>query len=131
MDIAELQPRQGNVEITAEVVSVAAPREFNKFGKEGKVANATIKDKTGEMTLTLWNEQVDMVKKGDTVKITNGWVGEWQGEKQLSTGKFGKLEVIQSTGPESQPDEHDHGTNVTTDNEKVEDNSEPSEEKVE
>jgi len=94
MKIAELQPRQGNVEITVEVTEIADPREFNKFGKQGRVANAKIKDDSGEMTLTLWNEQLDQVKPGDSVKITNGWVSEWQGEKQLSTGKFGTLEVV-------------------------------------
>jgi len=94
MTIAELQPRQGNVNIEVTVTEIATPREFNKFGKAGRVANAKIKDESGEMTLTLWNEQLDQVKVGDKVKITNGWVSEWQGEKQLSTGKFGTLEVI-------------------------------------
>ncbi len=32
---------------------------------------------------------------GDKVHITNGYVSEFQGEKQLTTGKFGKLEVVE------------------------------------
>ena len=44
--------------------------------------------------LTLWNEQIEKVKIGNKIAITNGYVGEWQGEKQLTTGKFGTLEVI-------------------------------------
>jgi len=109
MQIKDLEPRQGNVEIVVEIVEIAQPREFNKFGKSGRVANAKIKDSTGEMTLTLWNEQLDQVKPGDQVKITNGWVSEWQGEKQLSTGKFGSLEVLEkqksldTAEPGSQP----------------------------
>jgi replication factor A1 len=43
--------------------------------------------------LTLWNQDIEKVKQGDTVRITNGYVNEFQGEKQLTTGKFGKLEV--------------------------------------
>jgi replication factor A1 len=97
MKISELQPRQGKVELTAVVIEVGEPRAFNKFGKEGKVANATIKDDGGQMVLTLWNEQVDQVAVGDTVTISNGYVGEWQGEMQLSTGKYGKLEVTKGT----------------------------------
>src|SRR3989344_3492806 len=96
MKISELKARQGSVEITAEVVDVGEPRNFNKFGKEGKVADATIKDDSGQIKLTLWNEQVDKVKEGDTVTIKNGYVGEWQGGLQLSTGKFGTLEVVPS-----------------------------------
>ena len=103
MNLAELQARQGNVDITATVTEVSEPRTFEKFGKAGKVANARIKDDSGEMSLTLWNEQVDQVKVGDTIKLTNGYVREWQGQLQLSTGKFGKLEVVEGE-PSSPPE---------------------------
>ena len=94
MNIAELNAGQGKVDIEAEVTDKAEPREFTKFGSVGRVCNATIKDESGEMSLTLWNDEIDQVKVGDKVKITNGYVSEFQGEKQLSAGKFGKLEVV-------------------------------------
>lgn len=94
MNIAELQAGQGKVDIVAEVIEIGEARTFNKFGKEGRVANAKIKDASGELTLTLWNEQVDQVKVGSKIHITNGYVSEYKGERQLSTGKFGKLEVV-------------------------------------
>ena len=95
MAIKDLQARQGQVDLTAEVVEKEEPRTFEKFGKAGTVCNAKLKDETGEVKLTLWNEQADLVKVGDKVHIINGWVGEWQGELQLSTGKFGQLEVVE------------------------------------
>lgn len=94
MQIKELKPKQGSVELTADVVEKGEIREFNKFGTPGKVCNATISDASGTMKITLWNDQIDQVGAGDTIKITNGYVNEWQGEKQLTTGKFGKLEVV-------------------------------------
>ena len=94
MKIAELQVRQGSVELEAEVTEISPARTFEKFGKSGKVASAKIKDDTGSVTLTLWNEQVDQVKVGSKVKIIDGFVNEWQGEKQLTTGRKGKLEVL-------------------------------------
>jgi replication factor A1 len=94
MAIKDLQARQGNVEIVVEIVSVSEPRAFQKFGRSGKVATAKAKDETGEINLSLWNEQVDIVKPGNKVHVTNGYVNEFQGEKQLTTGKFGKLEVV-------------------------------------
>ena len=94
MKISELQPRQGKIDIEAEVISVDEPREFEKFGNKGRVANATIKDDSGEITLTLWNDEIDKVKVGSKVKITNGYCSEFQAKKQLTAGKFGKLEVI-------------------------------------
>ncbi len=100
MKVNELQAKQGNVDIEVEIVSVDEPREFQKFGMTGRVANATAKDDTGEIKVTLWNEQIDQVKAGDKVKITKGYVNEWQGEKQLTTGKFGQLEVLGSESTE-------------------------------
>jgi replication factor A1 len=96
MAIKDLQVKQGNVDIVAEVVEIGEVREFNKFGKPGRVANAKIKDQTGEIELTLWNDDIDKVKVGDTVKITNGYVNEWQGTPQLTSGRTGKLEVVAS-----------------------------------
>ncbi len=94
MEIKDLQIRQGNVDITVDVVDISPPREFEKSGKKGKVASATVKDATGQVKLSLWNEQVDQVKPGQKIKITNGYVSEWQGEPQLTTGRMGKLEIV-------------------------------------
>ncbi len=94
MKISELKPKQGSIELTADVVEVGEARTFNKFGKEGKVADAVIKDDSGQVRLSLWNEQADRVKAGDTVTIKNGYVNEWQGELQLTTGRLGTIDVV-------------------------------------
>jgi replication factor A1 len=95
MEIKDLEAGQGKIDITVEIASMQEPRAFDKFGKSGKVANAKAKDASGEITLTLWNEQCDQVKVGMKIHITNGYVSEFKGEKQLGTGKFGKLEIVQ------------------------------------
>ena len=105
MEIKDLQPRQGKVEITLEITEKGDVREFEKFGKQGRVCNAIGKDDTGTIKLTLWNDDIDKVNTGDIVKIENGWVGEWQGELQLSTGKFGKLEVVEGGSDEESASE--------------------------
>lgn len=96
MEIKDLQAGQGKIDIVVEITKIEEPREFNKFGRSGKVAKATGKDETGEITVTLWNEQADLVKEGMKIHIINGWCSEYQGEKQLSTGKFGRLEIIEN-----------------------------------
>ena len=97
MQVKDLQPRQGKVDIEIDIVYIGEVREFEKFGKAGRVANAIAKDETGDIKLTLWNDDIEKIKSGDKIKITNGYVSEWQGEKQLSTGKFGTLEVIEES----------------------------------
>lgn len=94
MAIKDLLVRQGNVDIIVDIVDVGETRTFEKFGRSGRVATAVAKDETGDIKLTLWNEDIDRVKAGDKVHIINGYVSEWQGEKQLTTGRLGKLEVI-------------------------------------
>ena len=96
MAIADLKVRQGKIDIVVEVVAKEEPRGFEKFGRTGKVCTATIKDESGEMKLSLWNEQCDNVNVGDKIHIINGYVNEFQGVPQLTTGKFGRLEVVES-----------------------------------
>ena len=141
MAIKDLQARQGQVDIIVEVIEKGDIREFEKFGKKGRVCNAKIKDVTGEMTLTLWNEQVDNVKVGNKIHVINGWVSEWQGEKQLSTGKFGQLEIIgegEETTDEAEEAEilnkkeikTDEGENILSDDEQIEDEVVKDEEEI-
>ena len=141
MAIKDLQARQGQVDIIVEVIEKGDIREFEKFGKKGRVCNAKIKDVTGEMTLTLWNEQVDNVKVGNKIHVINGWVSEWQGEKQLSTGKFGQLEIIgegEETTDEAEEAEilnkkeikTDEGENILSDDEQTEDEVVKDEEEI-
>jgi len=95
MNVKDLKARQGSVDIVLNIVEKEEPRAFNKFGKEGKVCNVVAKDDLGDkIKITLWNEQIDQVNSGDKIHITDGWVGEWQGELQLSTGRNGKLEIV-------------------------------------
>jgi len=94
MEIKDLKVGQGKADIDAVVKSKSEPRTFNKYGKDLKVASAVITDASGEIVLSLWNDDVEKIKVGDKVKITNGYVSEFNGTKQLSAGKFGKLEVV-------------------------------------
>ena len=87
------------MDIELDVLEVDDAREFQKFGKPGRVATAQAKDTNGDkIKLTLWNDDIDRIKAGDKVKLTNGYVSEWQGELQLTTGRFGKIEVLGKTG---------------------------------
>jgi replication factor A1 len=94
MKIADIQARQGKIEVECKVVSKGDAREFQKFGRTGRVCTAKVKDDSGEIDLTLWNEEVDKVNVGDKIKITNGYCNEFQGNRQLTAGRFGKMEVV-------------------------------------
>ena len=94
MKINEVKPNSNATLEKVEVVSKGDVREFMKFDKPGRVCNCTIKDDSGEMELTLWNDEIDTIEAGEKLKITDGWVKEWNGKMQISTGKKGKIEKL-------------------------------------
>jgi replication factor A1 len=96
MKISDLKTNQGNVEVEGIVQNIGETRNFNKYGRELRVANAILSDESGSIKLTLWNDDVTRFKEGDKIKVSNGYVSEFQGEKQLTSGKFGRIEKISS-----------------------------------
>jgi len=95
LQINDLKVGQKSVNIEVEVSSVGEVREFQKYGRQGRVATAIVKDESGEINMTLWNEDIDKVKEGSKIKIENGYVNEFQGDSQLTAGKYGKLTVLE------------------------------------
>ncbi len=95
MKIADLKkgPFEGSVE--GEITELETPKNIKtKFGKELIVANGLLKDDSGEIKLALWNEDATKFKQGDNVRITNGWVSEFQDELKISSGRNGTIEKI-------------------------------------
>jgi len=95
MKIKDLQPGINRVNIESEVLEKGLLREFEKFGRKGKVCEVKIRDDTGEFILVLWDDEVDKVQQGNRIKITNGYVKRYQGEPQLLVGRYGLLEIIE------------------------------------
>lgn len=113
MEIKDLQANQGKVDLVVEVVNKEEPRTFEKFGKSGRVCSAKVKDDSGEVKITLWNEDVEKVSVGDKIHVENGWCSEYQGEKQVSAGKFGKIEVVSSASNEESSEDSDNSGDKT------------------
>ena len=83
--------RPGRFELKAVVAEVKPPRSFTKFGREGVVIDILLKDKTGEITLVLF-EDIGLVKK-QKVRVI-GFAKEYKGTLQLYLGRVGSIEVI-------------------------------------
>jgi replication factor A1 len=96
LKINELRDGSRRVDIEANVIQKSETREVrSKFTNETfRVADATIEDETGTITLTLWNEQTEQVNIGDRVRIENGYIKSFRGELQLNSGKYGTLTVL-------------------------------------
>ena len=120
MALKDLKVREGDVDVIVEVVDKGQIREFEKFGKKGRVCNAKVKDESGEMSLTLWNDEIDKINVGDIIHIEKGYVGEWQGEPQLTAGKFGSISVVSKSQSSTKTESTDEGEHILTEDEKTE-----------
>ena len=95
MIIKDLRDGMRTVEVEGEVIDISASREVSlRTGGQAKVADAMLKDDSGTIKLSLWDAQIDQVSKGARVKVTNGYINTFRGERQLNVGRYGKLEVL-------------------------------------
>ena len=92
--IKDLKPGMKKVTLKARVIEIPKPKMvYTRFGTEAHVSNALIADETGTMRMSLWNQQISMVSKGDVIKIENGKVASFKGERQLRVGRHGRISV--------------------------------------
>ncbi len=84
------------VDVEAKVIEKAPTREVTSRYKNEtyNVATAIISDDSGQIKLTLWNEDIERVHENDSVKIENGYITSFRGEIQLNIGRNGKLTVL-------------------------------------
>ena len=83
------------VNVKGTVTEKSDPREVTSRFKDQtyRVCTAVMSDETGTIKLTLWNDQIEMVKVNDVIRIENGYITSFRGEIQLNAGKFGTLTV--------------------------------------
>lgn len=94
MKVADLKDRSKVDVLELDVLSKGEARPFSSRNGSGHVCDARARDDSGEVTLTLWNDEIERVAAGNRVRITNGWVSSFRGDLKVSAGRFGKLEVV-------------------------------------
>jgi replication factor A1 len=100
--IGSLTPRSRGVNLVAKVVEKPEPRVVSSQydQSEHRLTEALIADETGAITLVLWDDNINMVSEGDSIKVTNGFVKLFKGRMQLNLGRYGKVEQSDVDVPE-------------------------------
>lgn len=95
--IGELNPRSRNVNLVARVVSKSPERVVSSQydQKEHRLSEALIADETGAINLVLWDDRIDEVREGSTIKVTNGFIKLFRGKMQLNLGRYGSVEEVE------------------------------------
>lgn len=84
------------VNVEGEIVEVSEARVVSlRSGEKARVADCIIRDETDQIKLSLWDDQIDKVRKGVRVRIVNGYTSSFKGETRLNVGRYGELEVLE------------------------------------
>jgi replication factor A1 len=95
LQIGELRFGMKGVDVTAKIVEVPPIKPvISRWGSECYVSNVMISDETGSIRLSLWNKQIDKVRVGDEVELTNCYVSRFAGVPQLRLRRKSTMSVI-------------------------------------
>jgi len=94
--ISDLRPgRVATIEAT--VARLEPVREVDQVaGGTKRVRNGVVKDGTGEISLVLWGDEVELVAEGDRIRLVEGWVKDYKGRPQISLGRTGRIEKTEA-----------------------------------
>lgn len=93
--VDELGPEDDNVEITGTIAELPRPRAVSTQYGQKKIVTCVFEDDTGEIDLTLWEEEIEAVEEGDEVQIDGAYVREWADDIQLNIGRDGSIEPVE------------------------------------
>ena len=101
--IQDLISGLNDVTVTGRVIIVYPVQTFNRQDRtEGKVTRLLIADKTGTLTVVLWDDKTSLaepsrMKRGQVIKVSHGYVREGlDGRPELHVGKRGEVQVSPS-----------------------------------
>ncbi|MCP8311239.1 MAG: hypothetical protein L6N94_07050 [Candidatus Methylarchaceae archaeon HK01M] len=99
MKVKELTPNSREVNVIVKVVSISQPRDVTSRRdlSRHRVADALIGDETGCLYLTLWDEKIDEIAEGKTIRIENGYINLFRGSMRLNIGRYGSLESLEES----------------------------------
>lgn len=84
-----------DVELDAVIRDIQTPRIVTgKYGQK-KITLATLEDDTGEIPVTLWEEQIEAVEEGAEVHVEGAYTRDWAGSLQLNIPRQGSIEVVE------------------------------------
>ena len=80
------------VVVEGKIIEVKPSRKVNskKMGKQLDITHAILRDKSGEITLVLRDQQIPQVKPSEEVRVEFGYINSFHNNLQLNIG-YGRL----------------------------------------
>ena len=100
MRIGDIDTSSRRIDVSAQVKQLGEVRTVSlRDGSQAKVSDAVVMDETGQIQLSLWDDQIEKVKVGSHVRVENGYATSYRGRVQLNVGRYGRLTVLDSRPP--------------------------------
>ncbi len=94
MNISDIKIGMSNISVKARVIDKSDIREVNtKYGKRS-VADFLLEDSTGQISLSLWEKDIDKVEVGDTIEVSGAFATKFRDRLQLNIPKTGNIKVL-------------------------------------
>lgn len=93
MKANRVKPGMRSLDLDLKVIEKEDPHTFETDDGEGRVSTALCEDDSGEVKVSLWNEEIDQVEVGDQIQIRNGYSRLFKDEVYVSAGRYGELKV--------------------------------------
>lgn len=94
LTVEELDAESDDVEITGTIKRLPTPRAVSTQYGQKRITTVVFEDDTGEIDLTLWEEEIDAIEEGADVQIEGAYVREWADDIQLNIGRDGSIEQV-------------------------------------
>jgi len=96
LNILDLKPGMSHVNITAKVLTTSESKQVvTSAGVDHEILELEVGDKSGSIKLVLWDEKIILgLKKGDMVKVENGFVTSFKGAWRINVGRYGTITKI-------------------------------------
>ncbi|EMP26235.1 SOSS complex subunit B2 [Chelonia mydas] len=89
--IQDIKPGLKNLNVVFIVLEIGRVTK-TKDGHE--VRSCKVADKTGSITISVWDEIGSLIQPGDIIRLTKGYASLWKGCLTLYTGRGGELQKI-------------------------------------
>ena len=99
VSISKAKNMKSHINIEADIISKGKIKTVKlKDGKTVELCETMISNNYGNtdelMKFVLWGDDIDLYNIGDRVFIISGYTTEYKGEKSLTKGKFGTIQLI-------------------------------------
>ncbi|MXQ79120.1 hypothetical protein E5288_WYG000434 [Bos mutus] len=108
--IKDIKPGLKNLNVVFIVLEIGRVTK-TKDGHE--VRSCKVADKTGSITISVWDEIGGLIQPGDIIRLTRGYASMWKGCLTLYTGRGGELQKIGELVSEFTPVPEEAGLTIS------------------